>query len=114
MTLMTHLATAALSLHGQVTGRVEAITYTAKATPGSATVTHTVQRAVIQGYRLGQLIPELILATDRECLLATHLATWTPSDYDEVTRADSTVWRVQSVQDGPGHPFYRLQLRQIG
>lgn len=109
------LATAALQMHEQTTGRVEALTYYAKATPAAVAVTHAIAKAVIGTYRLSALSPETLLPTDLECRIATAAVTWTPTEYDELTRADGTRWRVIGpIQDGGGYPFWRLPIRQIG
>lgn len=112
--VMPRVARAVLRAHQQTTGAVEALTYYAKATPVSSAMQHAVAQAIIRNYRLSQLLPETILPTDQECRIPTAAVTWTPTDYDELTRADGTRWRIQSITGGPGHPFYVLQIRQVG
>ncbi len=90
----------------------EAVTYHQKAgldsTPALATVT-----ALIDEYRGIALATEAVLPTDRRARLLVAQVPWTPSDYDELVRADGSVWRVQSSTGGIGHSFYILQLRQV-
>ena len=112
--VMDRIATYILKMHTQNSGRVEALTYYAKATPAVAATTHAVSQAILRRYALRELQPETILLNDQECRIPTEAVTWTPTDYDEFTRADGTRWRVLSLRDGPGYPFYYLQVRQIG
>lgn len=114
MPLTIALGKAVIGLHQRLTGAVEAVTYYAKATPTSSAVEHAVTQAIIRNYRLSQLLPEAILPTDQECRIPTSVVTWTPTDYDEIVRSDTTRWRIQSITGGPGYPFYVLQLRQVG
>jgi hypothetical protein len=51
---------------------------------------------------------------DQECRIQTALLTWQPSHYDEIQRADGTRWMVLAWRDGGGHPWLKLQIRQVG
>lgn len=112
--VMDRIARHVIRMHQRITDRVEALTYYAKATPGASATTHAVTQAILRRYALRELQPETILQTDQELRIPTVAVTWTPTDYDEFARVDGTRWRILSVADGPGYPFYRLQVRQIG
>ena len=99
----------AFRMYGSLT---EMVRYSVKATLNSTPVIYRVA-AYIDEYRLSALVNEAILPTDRRARTLQADVSWQPTDYDEITRTDGSVWRVQSVSGGPGHSFYMLQLRQV-
>jgi hypothetical protein len=100
---------------GMYGGLMEPITYYAKASANAVPVAYTVQ-ARCRNYRLSALTTDVLLPTDLECRIQTALVTWTPSEYDEVRRADGSRWKVVTpgIRDGLGHPFFKIPLRQVG
>lgn len=90
----------------------ETVTYRVKASLADTGTPHTLT-ALIDEYRGMALANEAILPTDRRARVRVAQVTWAPGDYDELTRADGSIWRVQSSTGGVGHSFYVLQLRQV-
>ena len=111
---LNRLAAAGVHMLGQL---MESITYYARATPTSPLITYANVQAHFEEYRLAELGATFgqneLMQTDRRCRIATVGVTWTPSLYDELTRADGTRWRVLSVSEGTRRPWTMLPVRLI-
>ncbi len=97
---------------------LESVTYRAKATSLAVVITHTVQGRFLQYSdhvtALHSLVPEgQVRREDRQFRVAFAVVTWTPSLYDEVLRADGSLWRVLSIGGGGGRPWWILQVRKV-
>jgi hypothetical protein len=107
---MDQLANHAVQMYGDL---MEPLTYRNRSAPNATPVVYTVQ-ARLKHFRASEIDLEPILRNDLECRIQTALVTWTPMRYDDVDRADGTTWQVQGILGGPGHPFYKMQVRQVG
>src|SRR5262245_22619217 len=111
---LNRLAAAGVRMLGQL---MESITYYAKTTPTSTPVTYANVQAHFEEYRLAELGAIVgqneLIQSDRRCRIATAGVTWTPSLYDELTRADGTRWRVLSGSEGTLRPWTMLPVRLI-
>ena len=101
-----------LVMHQLFGGLTESLTYRVRTRDGTLTATYTVDGR-FQQYRLNALSTDSILPTDEQCRIPTGSATLAPSVYDDLTRADGTLWRVMSVTGGIGAVWYYLQCRQV-
>jgi hypothetical protein len=108
--LLDRLAQASTRMLGSL---MESVTYVAKSGPTASAVTHRNVPGHFEQYRENQIDQELILREDRRLRIATSAVTWVPSQYDEVSRADGSRWRVLNVSGGPGSPWYLLQTRRV-
>lgn len=98
---------------------LEDMTYRAKATALAVATTHTVRGRFTQysdhlTALHGMAGEGQVRREDRVLRIAVAVVTWTPSTYDEVVRADGSIWRVVSIGGGPGRPWYLLQCRKFG
>src|SRR5215471_16408989 len=111
---LSRLAAAGVHMLGTL---MESITYYAKATPTSAPVTYSNVQAHFEDFRLHELGAIVgqheLLQSDRRCRIATAGVTWTPTPYDELTRADGSRWRVLSAEQGTLRPWTMLPVRLI-
>jgi hypothetical protein len=109
-TAMDALANHAVMMYGTL---METLMYRNRHAPNATHVAYTVQ-ARLKHYRASEIDLEQILRNDLECRIQTALVTWTPMRYDDMDRADGTTWQVLNIIGGPGHPFYKFQVRQVG
>lgn len=107
---MDQLATHAVTMYGSL---MELLTYRNRSAPNATPVAYTVQ-ARLKHYRASEIDLEQILRNDLELRIQTVLVTWTPMRYDDVDRADGTTWQVLNIVGGPGHPWWKIQVRQVG
>lgn len=107
--VLDRMAQAAVTMYGSL---MESVTYHAKSSPTASVVTSTVSLH-LQGYRKHEIDLETILRTDMQARIKTAAITFTPTQYDEFVRADSTRWRVIQPSGGAGQPWWLLQCRQI-
>lgn len=94
---------------------METVTFFTKTTPTSSPVTRTGISVHLEEFRLHELaaLGGEILHTDRKCRIKTADTVWTPTIYDEFTRADGTRWSILSESDGTGRPWTILPSRQV-
>lgn len=98
---------------------VETVTYHAKATAQATPVAYEVQAHFAEySEQLVTLASTtggegLVRRGDHLCRIATAAVSWTPTHYDTLTRADGSLWRVLSIREGRGRPFYALQVRRV-
>ena len=100
--------------HAEESGLLEYVAYTEKSSDTATVAIHANLEVRLRGYRLSQLTIDLVLPEDRECRIRTPLVTWTPSNFDVLTRGSGEVWKVLSAAGGPGHLRWRLQVRKVG
>lgn len=116
---MDRVAKAVIRAHQRVT-RVEVVTVAHRATASALPVLYgpfTIPRLSPYGENVIAMAAlagdrPAVLRDDRQARIATADVVWTPTIYDEVIEADGTRWRVLSITDGRGHPFYTFQLRR--
>ena len=94
---------------------METVTFYTKSTPTSSPVTRAGISVHLEEFRLHELAAQggEILQTDRKCRIKTADVIWTPSVYDEFTRADGTRWSILSGGEGTGRPWTLLPARQV-
>lgn len=109
-TAMDALANHAVAMYGTL---MEPLTYRNRSAPNATPTTYTVQ-ARLKHYRASEIDLEQILRNDLECRIQTALVTWAPMRYDDFDRADGTTWQVLNIVGGNGHPWWKLQVRQVG
>jgi len=107
---MDQLGMHAASMYGTL---MEPLTYRNRSAPNATPVVYTVQ-ARLKHFRASEIDLEQILRNDLECRIQTALVTWTPMRYDDVDRADGTTWQVLNIVGGTGHPWWKMQVRQVG
>src|SRR5262245_37110089 len=108
--VMDQVAQHAVQMYGTL---MEAVTYLARSTPTDTPVAYPVQ-AKCRAYSARELQAEALELSDQECRIQTALVAWQPSHADQIQRADGTLWMVLAWRDGPGHPWLKLQIRQVG
>lgn len=108
--VMDQLGAHARQMYG---GLMEPITYRHRSAPNATPTLYTVC-ARLKHYRANEIDLEQILRNDLELRLQTCLVTWLPTRYDDIARADGTTWQVLLITGGHGHPWYRMQVRQVG
>ena len=109
-TAMDQLANHAVSMYGTL---MEPLTYRHRSAPNATPTEYTVL-ARLKHFRANEIDLEQILRNDLECRIQTALVTWTPMRYDDLDREDGTTWQVWNILGGPGHPWWKLQVRQVG
>jgi hypothetical protein len=107
---MDALANHAVTMYGTL---MESLTYNSRSAPNATPTVYTVA-ARLKHYRASEIDLEQILRNDLECRIQTALVTWQPMRYDDLERADGTTWQVLNIVGGGGHPWWRLQIRQVG
>jgi len=108
---MDQLAMHAVMMYGDL---MELLTYRHRSAPNATPTVYTDVQARLKHFRASEIDLEQILRNDLECRIQTALVTWTPSRYDDFDRADGTTWQVLNIVGGPGHPWYKFQVRQVG
>jgi hypothetical protein len=109
--VMDQLGRHAVQMYGAL---MEPLTYRHRSAPNATPVVYPNVCARLKHFRAGEIDLEQILRNDLECRLQTCLVTWTPTRYDDFDREDGTTWQVLNIALGKGHPWYKLQVRQVG
>ena len=105
--------------HGvRMLGGFELVTFYTKSTPGHNPTTRTGINVHLEQYSLHELaaMGGEILKTDLKCRIQTSLVIWTPSQYDEFTRASGTRWIILTTTEGNQgtyRPWTILPCRQV-
>lgn len=110
-TAMDSLAQHAVSMYGDL---MEPLTYRHRSAPNATPTVYTDVKARLKHFRASEIDLEQILRNDLECRIQTALVTWTPTRYDDFDRADGTTWQVLNIVGGKGHPWWKMQVRQVG
>ena len=96
----------------------EPITYLHKTSASATAIPHALTTGRFVEYNehvtaLHALVGEgQVRREDRKYRVPTADITWKPTMWDEIRRADNTLWRVLSVSGGAGRPFYEMQVRK--
>lgn len=69
--------------------------------------------AWFENYRGNEIDGELILRDDQKGRIPQSDLAFAPTQYDELTRADGTRWRVMRPSEGRGRIWHILQLRRV-
>ncbi len=109
--VLDFLGQASRAVYGETTER---ITYHAKASPTADVVDYAEVIARFRDYRLEALNTGVVQLNDQECLIETALVLWTPGDYDRLTRANGTPWKVLRSTGGALQPYWHLHCRRDG
>jgi hypothetical protein len=100
-------------------GKLRPLTYYARANPSATPVTYTDAWGSFELLSLrltGMAGPggsPSVIRQDSQLRIALYRVLWVPTKADSVLDEHGHLWRVIDIFDGPGYPFYRLQVRDI-
>ena len=95
-------------------GLTESVTLRHKAQQESASTALVVPDALITEFSARELAVREINPEDRRCRIRTAALAVNPTRWSTITRSDSSLWQIASVQGGEHHPFWDLRLQRIG
>jgi len=107
--ILNRLATQGMQMLGTLT---EPVTYAHK-TGSNATSTSHALTVHFEFYNANEVDGIELRRTDNRVRIPKGTIAFTPTRWDEITRtADSSVWRVMSVEGGLNRPWWLLQARE--